>query len=267
MDISKPSGTLALVVKQFWGIENLLPVGEVYTHRIVPNGLCELMFYLEDKPLAQNTQLQICENSIISGQLSKFYDMEIRGKLSLFSISLHPYAVNLLFNFPSSETFNKNVPLSYLTGERITGLEEKLYDAKSFHEKVGIASAYLLERLKKSDLNGYNKRLKHNISVINKAGGNVEIDFLASEACMGRKQYERKFIEHIGCSPKKFLQTVRFQQCLSLKSNYPEMRLTELAYASGYFDQSHMINDFKQFTGSTPKHFFSSCEPYSDYFA
>jgi AraC-like DNA-binding protein len=44
------------------------------------------------------------------------------------------------------------------------------------------------------------------------------------------------------------------------------INLTELAYTCGYYDQSHMINDYKLLSGKTPAQYFSECEPYSDYF-
>ena len=42
--------------------------------------------------------------------------------------------------------------------------------------------------------------------------------------------------------------------------------LTTLAYDCGYYDQSHMINEFKMMSGMTPKQYFAMCEPTSDYF-
>lgn len=54
--------------------------------------------------------------------------------------------------------------------------------------------------------------------------------------------------------------------CLQEKQRNLSIQLTELAYTSGYYDQSHMINDYKLLSGKTPTQYFSECEPYSDYF-
>lgn len=67
-------------------------------------------------------------------------------------------------------------------------------------------------------------------------------------------------------SPKQFLRTIRFQNTLHEKQKNKEISLTELAYNCGYFDQSHMIYDYKLLSGKTPSQYFSECEPYSDYF-
>ncbi|MBW6537542.1 MAG: AraC family transcriptional regulator [Mariniphaga sp.] len=44
------------------------------------------------------------------------------------------------------------------------------------------------------------------------------------------------------------------------------MSRTQLAFNCGYYDQSHMIHDFKSLSGFTPGEYFACCEPYSDYF-
>jgi AraC-like DNA-binding protein len=71
----------------------------------------------------------------------------------------------------------------------------------------------------------------------------------------------------VGSSPKQFLRTVRFQHSLYQKQQQQDIPLTELAYRCGYFDQSHMIADYKTFSGKTPTQYFAECEPYSDYFS
>lgn len=47
----------------------------------------------------------------------------------------------------------------------------------------------------------------------------------------------------------------------------PEISLTALAAEAGYYDQSHMIRDFRRMSGYTPGQYRKKCEPYSDYFS
>ena len=94
----------------------------------------------------------------------------------------------------------------------------------------------------------------------------ININLLASESCLSRKQFERSFSDIIGSSPKQFLKIIRFQNAIFQKSKHPELNLTELAHKCGYYDQAHMINDFKTLSGFTPRYFFSDCDPFSDYF-
>ncbi len=109
-------------------------------------------------------------------------------------------------------------------------------------------------------------RIINSVALINRSNGTINVAALSSAACLSRKQYERTFAEYIGSSPKQFLRTVRFQNTLREKQRNKCINLTALAYSCGYYDQSHMINDYKLLSGKTPAQYFSECDPYSDYF-
>ena len=184
----------------------------------------------------------------------------------MFSIVFQPYGAKLFFNIPSNEFFDQNVPLRFLVKDVVSELETKLYMSVTFEERVAVVEDFLMMQLKRNYNEFEMKRIVHSISMINNARGVISIDTLSSESCLSRKQFERSFSNYIGSSPKQFLRTVRFQNTLFVKQMNKEMPLTQLAYACGYYDQSHMINDYKQISGITPTQYFAECEPFSDYF-
>lgn len=247
-------------------MENYLPEGNEHIQRIVPNGLCELIFYLGDRPESEDTQKSISENTVISGQLKEFYDLRVRGNLSLFSIIFQPYGLSLFFDLPLNELYNQNVPLKYLVRDKVNALEDQLSKEKTLSLRIRIVENFLIERLKNSEKKYNITRIKNSIDTITREKGLVNIDNLAYEACLSRKQFERIFSELIGTTPKQFLKIVRFQNAIHEKSLSRELTLTELSYQCGYYDQSHMVNEFSKLSGMTPSQYFKDCEPYSDYF-
>jgi AraC-like DNA-binding protein len=264
--VSKPSDFLSRYIKQYWAIENCVPTGKQHIQRIVPNGLMELMFYLGDRPKSVNNSKNINENTILSGQQKEFYDIIVSGKLSLFSIQFQPHGATMFFDIPLNEFYNQNVPLKYIIKDKVIELESLLYETATFSEKVGIVEYFLTEQLRKCCTKYEMNRISKSVESINRSGGIINIEFLSSEACLSRKQYERTFSEYIGTSPKQFLKIVRFQNTLYAKQKNSSLNITELAYDCGYYDQSHMINEYKKLSGLTPKQYFSECEPVSDYF-
>lgn len=104
------------------------------------------------------------------------------------------------------------------------------------------------------------------IKLINTSKGNITIDFLASNTCLSRKQFERIFQAHIGISPKQYLKIVRFQNAIFIKQNSKAITLTDLAYESGYYDQSHFIKEIKDLAGKTPKNYLKVKKLYQTYF-
>lgn len=243
-----------------------MPVEAVHTQRIVPNGLMELMFYLGERPTSMDASKNLTENTIVSGQQKGFYDIAVSGKLSLFSISFLPYGAKMFFGIPSNDFFDCNIPLRYLLKDGVERLEDNLFEADTFEAKICIVEAFLVALLKRNAKEYELGRIVKSISLINQSKGLIGIDELSSSACLSRKQFERAFSDYIGTSPKQFLRTIRFQYSLYEKQRNKNIDLTELAYSCGYYDQSHMINDYKLLSGKTPTQYFSECEPYSDYF-
>ncbi len=85
--------------------------------------------------------------------------------------------------------------------------------------------------------------------------GNVSVSNLAGEYGLSNRQFERRFKEFAGLSPKLYSRIIRFQAATEHKLDRAR-DLTEIAYACGYYDQSHFINDFRQFSGYSPKEYF-----------
>src|SRR5678815_1036701 len=82
--------------------------------------------------------------------------------------------------------------------------------------------------------------------------GNTPIEQIASLACLSIRQFERVSKERVGFSPKLFSRLVRFSSAYRMRENFPLLSWTSIAYDCGYFDQMHLIRDFKEFAGVAP---------------
>lgn len=80
----------------------------------------------------------------------------------------------------------------------------------------------------------------------------MAIQELASLSCLSIKQFERKCRERIGMNPKLYARILRFSKAYRLHEVYPELSWLDIAYQAGYYDQMHMIRDFKVFAGVNP---------------
>lgn len=56
----------------------------------------------------------------------------------------------------------------------------------------------------------------------------------------------------MGYSPKVFSRLVRFSKAYRLKESQPRLSWTAIAHTCGYYDQMHLIKDFKEFAGALP---------------
>lgn len=264
--ITKPSSFLSQYVKHYWSLQHCNSLRSEHIQRIIPSGLFELIFYFKDKPESSDEKKEVSDSILITGQLKDFHDLKISGDLELFSIYFHPHGLSMFLDLPMSEIFNHSIPLRYVLNDAVNKLEDELSSADKHEDRVKITEYFLLSRLRKNEKKYHYDKIRHLINLINREKGIVDINSLVADSFLSRKQFERVFSEIIGTSPKQFLKVVRFQNAIFEKTKNPGLNLTELAYKCGYFDQAHMINDFKTLSGYTPKHYFKDCDPFSDYF-
>lgn len=258
-----PSRELSKYVRHYWTLEST--PNDTYLHRIIPNGLTELIFYLSERPVSLDSKRELSDNILINGQSDSFFDIGISKKLSLFSVYFLPHGLSMFLDLPMKEVLNRSIPLQLWFKDHIVQLEDEMLNARSIAEKAAIVERFLLQRLHSGKMYEYN-RLDHCLNLINRSRGKITIKELASEACLGRRQLERTFSTFIGLSPKKFLRIVRFQNAIQSRLQCSETSFTDIYTTCGYYDQAHMIEDFQSFTGWSPKKYFDQGSPYSDYF-
>jgi len=76
---------------------------------------------------------------------------------------------------------------------------------------------------------------------------------IASLLGTSRKTLHKTFRKHTLKTPGAFRRIHRFREALRVRQKQSEVNLTGVAYASGYYDQSHMVRDFRRLSGLAPK--------------
>jgi len=92
--------------------------------------------------------------------------------------------------------------------------------------------------------------------LITRRAGRVSIDALAGTHGLSRQEFARRFRASAGLPPKQFARISRFQALIYSLLTTDVSRWAFEAPALGFYDQAHMINEFRAFTGSSPRTFF-----------
>lgn len=120
----------------------------------------------------------------------------------------------------------------------------------------------LAERLEKywlSKLIGFSHPfLSEAISKINADPKTTTLE-LANEFNVSQKTIISQFKKHLCKTPSEYKKILRFRKALmQMQASNKKTQLTELSYIVDFFDQSHMIANFKSLTGLSPKSFFKN---------
>jgi len=87
--------------------------------------------------------------------------------------------------------------------------------------------------------------------------GQIRMSTLAAECFLSLRQFERRFKQCIGVSPKVFARLLRFEALLDSWIQGPAISLTDVSSRLGYHDQAHVIHEFKTWAGCTPTAFLA----------
>ncbi|MBL7728348.1 MAG: AraC family transcriptional regulator, partial [Dinghuibacter sp.] len=250
-----PPAALAGMVRTYWVLEGCLPQGESYIHRTMADGGAELFFHYNGafNELLPGGAVNRSVLSGISGPASTYNRFCINNSFGMFGVYLYPFALEQFFGIPAAALSNETQELAILPGHEGRLLEEQVMLAHNTTERVNRVNGFLMRKLEQ---NGYpNPQTAAIIKQLIHSGGNEPVKELAARYFLSERQFERRFTAASGFTPKLFARITRFQQAMQRYGNRA-LRLTDIAYECGYFDQSHFIHDFKQFSGYTPAVFF-----------
>ncbi len=250
----QPHSDLESLVKCYWTLE--VPAeNNSERQRIIPDGCIEMAFILGDdiKRYTSEDEFILQPRAMVLGQTIEPFYIEPTGYVNTFAVRFYPYGFANFVTTPIKNLANKETPIELLFGEKpAKELEQKIIQATDTKERIEIIENFLLDKL--NDKATIDNIVKTTIDTLLSTKGSTPISTILKDLSK-RRQLERKFLKQIGISPKQLGKVIRLQAALKLLLNQKTENLTKIAYESEYYDQSHFIKDFKEFTGTNPKGF------------
>lgn len=130
---------------------------------------------------------------------------------------------------------------------------------KNIEDKIQATENYWLSKLKGFE-HPFLERVVEEIKNEDHTARTITKIAAASKA--SRTTLHKQFALHLCTTPGQFRKVARFRKAMnkySVKSTIES--LTDISHLVDYFDQSHMIKDFKALTNHSPKTFFSKITP------
>lgn len=217
-----------------------------------------LAFYLQDRPTMHywsGRTAVLPRIHFVGAHMRSPGCAYFTGSVSAFGIFLKPFASWQLFRIPPAQFAGQEFQADDVFGPWITELWLKLTECKTFSNRVRVATETLLPFAEHASPQ---TRTMAAARELFQGGFGMRIEQLARESCMSIRSYQRKFVAETGFSPKLFARLRRFQMAVDRK-RAAGTRWLDVAHELGYFDQMHMVNDFRAFGGETPSRLIQSC--------
>jgi AraC-like DNA-binding protein len=154
---------------------------------------------------------------------------------------------------PASAVAGRIVPLEDLWGEAQTGrLLERLADAPDLGAAAAILERVIAER---PEIN--HERCESTKLALDAAARlrSASVNAVALDLGVSERHLRRVFREILGVSPKAFARLTRFRRALRAARRDGRASWAEIATRAGYYDQAHLIAEFRAIAGLTPRAF------------
>jgi AraC-like DNA-binding protein len=189
---------------------------------------------------------------VLGVQTSKFARV-LRGRGQVFGVKFKPGGFRPFLKGSVSSLGDRKIPAKRIFGKAVLDLKKILTSSCANEEKMEAASAFFRERKPRPDktiaiadelVKGIFE--KRDIKTVND---------LAERARIGKRSIQRIFKNYVGVSPKWVILRYRLHEVIEQLNSLRTPDWAQLALELGYFDQAHLINDFKSMVGCTPTQF------------
>ncbi len=140
-----------------------------------------------------------------------------------------------------------------------SALSDKIFVTNSIEKRIEVVESFVKSMI---PLNAKTGLLNSAIELINQSKGQISVSTVISKIGVNYKWLERNFSNHLGLTPKEYIQLQRFISAYINLHNEPN-DLLSIAIANGYYDYNHFLKEFKDFTGKTPIAYLSEKEMFS----
>lgn len=221
-----PCAALRQFVRCYWTLEGEL-AGEPHAQRVFPDGFMEIIFHFGDAfhRVHEEGRAERQAPMLLAGQIWRPITLCAGRRASVLGIRFQAGGAYAFLRFPQQEVAGRIVSLEDFWGRRARQLRDALAEATN---RVAFLEQQLLA---------------------------MAPEPLAGLEFLSQRQYRRRFESAVGIPPKLHQRIRRFRRVLDMLGQAPMARV---AADCGYYDQAHLIRDFKEFTGVTPSVWLST---------
>jgi len=248
-----PSAPLGHFVERFW-FHSGAP-SDVRA-RILPSGTIELVINLSDDEIrffdpSQSDEPLRFTGAVVSGAYGRYIDPQVHD--SVLGVHFKPGGATPFLGVPAGELADSHVELESLWGPAAGELRSRIYEAATPEAKFALLEAALLARLHRAPER--HPAVPAALKALALPDEAVRVREVARDLGLCQRRFIQVFTSSVGLTPKRYQRVCRFHRARELVRHTVSPDWARVAAECGYFDQSHLIRDFRQFTGFSPGEF------------
>jgi AraC-like DNA-binding protein len=185
----------------------------------------------------------------VAGLSDRLAAVEHDGVQRGVQLNLTPVGGHLFFGLPMSELTDRVVAIEDLLDRDHRGLADRLESLPDWDARFDLIEALVAARARPAPGSA---GIVWACGEIARTGGTADIGTLGEALGWSHRHFAARFREQAGLTPKLLARIVRFDRLIRHLRSGREGTWADLAVRFGYYDQSHLVRDVRQFTGTTP---------------
>lgn len=240
-------GPLARLVAPILVYREEVPAGQEILERVLPDGAVRMIVHLGQTP----------PRAEVVGASASATLLRLSGRLDGLSLELRTGATQALFGVPARELSDRAVALEDLWPGRGRALLDAMIDAGDDTTRVNFLVGALRREVRGAEPSTGCRAVERAMHLLARSRGHRPLGGVAREVGLGERRLQQLFSEHVGLSPRGWSRLSRLHACLRALRQEPVPPWSRLAIEHGYYDQSHLANEFRAITGLSPRAFFT----------
>lgn len=247
----RPSARLARYVERFWGWE--CDEDEIALPTLTPGLGAELIFHYGAPFRAQvGAATAALPRAFVVCVRKSTLALAPQRRLGFVAVRVRAGMLGRFANAPLREVADGQVSLETLWGAAGRDAREYVHNARSWEEAVRLLEPMLEARLSTARTDAVAERAA---ALIYEAHAAQTIESVARQCGLGRRQLERRVEAHFGERPVELRRLARFYAVARSIALRPATQVLDAALQAGFYDQAHLVREFRRFAGTTPARF------------
>lgn len=195
--------------------------------------------------------------TVVGPQTHSGPGLSVFGQIDNFTIHFQPSGFHRLLGIPMTELTDAAYDAHAVIGAEIPSLEHELRETPDFAGRIQLIEDRLIRML---GCHGAPDPVALVANRLFAGNGNQRVSAMARDCGLSPRQFERRFLAQVGVPPKLYGRIIRFNAAVHQKLRCPAHAWSRIANDQDYYDQMHMVHDFRAFTGKSPSRFLPHIE-------
>lgn len=231
----------------------VVPEGHEVEERVLPDGALRLVFHFGERPQVDGVA---GSRAAVVGASAAPVLLRLRGRMDGLSVTLKPGAAEALLGLPAGELKGSGVALDDLWGSAGRTFCDRLAELGDDAARIRLLQQVLQDRLRTEE-SAVRRQAWQAARLIAESGGRRPLREVADTLGVGERRLQQIFHAHVGLSPRAWSRLARLHGLLRALRGERSPRWADIAVDAGFYDQSHLANEFRSLCGLTPSAFLA----------